>query len=325
MSLIEWTDTTWNPVTGCTKVSDGCKHCYAERDFPRVYPGRRFTDIRFHEDRLFKPLHWKFPRRVFVNSMSDLFHEKVSDGQLVRILHVMYRAWQHQFQILTKRPKRMLDFMLRWCDLEGEEPEPKLVQGPAAVRATHPSGRGQLFASMLDSMGEPPAGAAFPFFDWMEGSRWWTPVPGNVWLGVSVEDQRTADARIETLRQTPAAVRFVSVEPLIAPVSLLPAFLDGGIDWVIVGGESGPRARPCRLEWVRRVIDDCRQAKVPVFVKQLGRYPRADSTLTPPGPRLDQIAVCEMQDRKGGKMKEWPPDLRVREYPPAQGVGQFHD
>ena len=233
-TAIEWTDEVWNPVTGCSKVSQGCKHCYAERVFPRPYPGRAFTDVAMHPDRLAAPLHWRKPRRVFVNSMSDLFHDVVPDEFIDQVFAAMSAAPSHTFQVLTKRPERARDYLAR--------------------RAM--------------------------------------PLP-NVWLGVSIEDQETADYRIPLLLRTPAAVRWISAEPLLGPVDLgnLPSvsgigrYLDSlsnagredsdlptKLDWVVAGGESGPHARPTHPEWLRALRDDCDAAGVPFFFKQWGEW-----------------------------------------------------
>ena len=316
-SGIEWCDATWNPATGCTKASAGCDHCYAETEAQRRWSGRSFEDIRFHEDRLAMPLRWQRRRRIFVNSMSDLFHPKISDGQIMRVLDVMFRAYRHTFLVLTKRPERMRRFMRAWGDVSGEDfGKPKLVRGPEATRAAHPSPRGQLFADMLEAMGTPPPGAAYPTFDWMEGMNGWPAYPVNTWLGVSVEDQKTADRRVPVLLDTPAAVRFLSVEPLLGPVELTAEHLhrdragDGEpddrktIDWVIVGGESGPAARPCDTAWVRQLVEQCTKAGVPVFVKQLGRRPTGDALEGDAGP-------------KGGNFEAFPADLQRREMPEA--------
>lgn len=268
-SGIEWTDETWNPMTGCTKVSSGCAHCYAEAIAPRTFKGRPFTDVRFHPERLFKPLSWRKPRRCFVNSMSDLFHEDLTDAQITRVIDIIEQAPCHTFQVLTKRAERMCEFFQQWRDAEG------------------------------------------------------LTAPPNLWLGVSVENQRMANKRLPLLLQTPAAVRFISAEPLLGPLDISPWLYSGYVenphddhlDWVIVGGESGPGARPCSLEHVRRIVNDCRGASVPVFVKQLGRHPVADDTLPPPGPRQDHLTICEMRDPKGGNPDEWPEDLRLRLFP----------
>ena len=211
-SGIEWTDATWNPVTGCIKVSPGCAHCYAEAITLRFARGGPFlpgkTTIKLHPDRLNLPLSWKTPRPIFVNSMSDLFHEEVPLDFISQVFEVMSRASRHTFQILTKRHERL-----------------------------------QAVANQLD----------------------WAP---NVWIGVSVENQYWTDRRIPALLTIPAAVRFLSVEPLLKPVNL-GAYLDG-IHWVVVGGESGPRARPVAQEWVQAIRDDCLTADVPFFFKQWG-------------------------------------------------------
>lgn len=216
-SAIEWTDATWNPVTGCTKVSPGCKHCYAERlayrlqamENPRYRNGFRVT---LHQDQLGLPLRWPRPRRVFVNSMSDLFHEAIPTEFIREVFEVMVQADWHIFQILTKRAERLAKL-----------------------------------ASKL-------------------------PWPPNVWQGVSVENARYA-SRLAYLQKVPAAVRFVSVEPLLSPIPDLPLH---GIHWVIVGGESGPRHRPVDPAWVREVRDQCLAAEVPFFFKQWGgRTPKS--------------------------------------------------
>lgn len=321
---IEWTDVTWNPIRGCSRVSDGCRNCYAERQairqigggyaglVQRTSHGPAWTgDVRMVPELLDAPLRWRKPRRVFVNSMSDLFHEKVADGDIAQVFEVMAQSHQHTFQILTKRPRRMRDWFSQ--------------QGP----------------------GDWPL--------WLHRR----PLP-NVWLGVSVEDQDTADERIPLLLQTPAAVRFVSYEPALGPVDVtllarepseadcamvrldrvracwtnpltglrgmlmhdgrvLEAREDAGprLDWVIVGGESGPGARPCDVAWIRSTVEQCRAAGVPCFVKQLGARPvtyhcAARDRCTHPdcGP-----VALDLLDRKGGDPAEWPADLRVREMP----------
>ncbi|MBI2307547.1 MAG: phage Gp37/Gp68 family protein [Rhodocyclales bacterium] len=246
---IEWADATWNPVTGCSKVSQGCKHCYAERQWPRMtrlvpsYAGRDFTDVACHADRLDQPLRWKKPRRVFVNSMSDLFHEVVPDDFILSVFVTMAAARQHTFQILTKRPARMLDLMTRW------KAAGLLLREGCGVELR------------------------------------------NVWLGVSVEDQATADERIPLLLQTPAAVRWISAEPLLGPVDLtatpagdilcrcggcMEMTPDTRIDWVVAGGESGKNARPMHPAWARSLRDQCAAAGVPFLFKQWGEWLRSD-------------------------------------------------
>jgi len=295
---IEWSEEVWNPVVGCTKVSAGCRNCYAERIYERFHPGQKFSEVRCLPGRLDAPLHWRKPRRVFVNSMSDLFHEDVPIQFFTEIYRSILMNYQHTFIVLTKRPERMVVTMKTVIDLEG---------------------------FVLD----------------------------NLWLGVSVEDQDTADRRIPLLLQTPAAMRFVSVEPMLGPVDLPKCFkpededweeinniLDANgdcepeefieeceeecdwinygnnlvvssewrewiswrkwraerfamgrkLDWVIVGGESGPKARPMKMEWLRSVVEQCKETGVPVFVKQ-------DSGLRP------------------GRQGRIPDELWIKEYP----------
>ncbi|WP_265545088.1 phage Gp37/Gp68 family protein [Roseomonas mucosa] len=216
-SDIEWTDATWNPVTGCTKISPGCDNCYAARFSERFRgtPGHPFEsgfDLTLRPARLEQPLLWRRPRRIFVNSMSDLFHKSVPAPFIEHVFDTMERAHWHQFQLLTKRSSLMRDFLK--CRY--------------AAR----------------------------------------PAPPHIWIGVSVEDQARV-SRIKHLQQAPAAVRFLSIEPLIAPIGQLDLT---GIHWVIVGGESGPRARPMDAEWVRDIRDQCIAAGVPFFFKQWGGF-----------------------------------------------------
>lgn len=248
-SSIEWTEATWNPVTGCTKVSPGCDHCYAERIVERFHGKGSFAIVTRSEDKLYAPLRWKRPRRIFVNSMSDLFHDDVPDSFIARVFAVMARTPQHTYQILTKRHGRMRSLLN----------QPK-------------------FAELVQDLTD-PTGLM---------SVW--PLP-NLWLGVSVESQQWADIRIPALLDTPAAVRWLSMEPLLGPVDLhYCAGVDaiekdwvggpsGGsgaphpfIDWVVVGGESGPGARPMHADWARSLRDQCTAAGVPFFFKQWGEW-----------------------------------------------------
>lgn len=210
-STIEWTEATWNPVTGCTKISAGCKNCYAERMAGRLklMGSKRYQngfDLTLHEDALTLPLKWKKPQKIFVNSMSDLFHQDVPLEFIQKVFHVMSEAHWHQFQILTKRADRLaeLSSQLQWAS--------------------------------------------------------------NIWMGVSVEDQATS-FRIEYLKQTGAAIKFLSVEPLIGPV---PNMNLTEIDWVIVGGESGPGARPMLKDWVLDIKNQCEASDTAFFFKQWG-------------------------------------------------------
>jgi len=271
-SAIEWTDATWNPTAGCTRVSAGCDHCYAARlaatrlrhtaqygGLATITPSGRaaFTgEVRLLPDRLTQPLRWRKRRRVFVDSMSDLFHPAVPDDYIAQVFAVMHRANRHTFQVLTKRPERMAAWLRRY-----------VISLP------------------------------------------------HVWLGTSCETQATAEERIPWLLWTAAAVRFLSLEPLLGPIDLTAALgslsargvlsddpgyaignlRDSGLSWVIVGGESGPSARPCDVEWVRSIIDQCGRAGIAVFVKQLGS--------------------AGLKSPHGSDPEEWPHDLRVRDWP----------
>ena len=261
---IEWTNATWNPVTGCSKVSPGCANCYAERlALTRLagrpgYPGLPWTpenaaaNVVLHTDRLDLPLSWRKPRRVFVNSMSDLFHERVTDGYAQRVFGVMAAASHHTFQVLTKRPERMRDWM---NDGGGGRSEPSWDQGDA------------VYSEFVQHL--PEAERDFVEMPW--------PLP-NVWLGTSIENDHFV-GRADALRETPAAVRFVSAEPLLGP---LPSLDLTGIDWLIVGGESGPGHRPMDSEWVRDLVWLADQRRIPVFVKQASG-PRAGKQGDLPG------------------------------------------
>jgi protein gp37 len=215
-SKIEWTDATWNPVRGCTKVSPGCLHCYAETFAERFrgVPGHPFEfgfDLRLVPEKLGDPIRWATSRMIFVNSMSDLFHEKVSDDYIVSVARVMVAANWHTYQILTKRADRMLGLLSSKLRFAAEQ--------------------------------------------------------HHIWWGVSVENRKHGLPRVERLRRSPAKVRFLSIEPLLehlGPINL------EGINWVIVGGESGPGARPMDASWVRNIRAQCRRAGVAFLFKQMG-------------------------------------------------------
>lgn len=328
-SAIEWTDATWNPVTGCSVVSPGCTNCYAMKlagTRLRHIPSRAGLTIdtkagpvwngeaRLNEQWLDQPFKWKRPRRIFVCAHGDLFAENVPDGWIMAVFDVMWRTPWHSYQVLTKRSARLRSFIEKWCDLSGEDfADFKDARGPNAVRKAHPSGRAKLFADYLDvllqrSGGKVPDGAAWPTFDWMQGMMRWPNVAPNVWLGVSAEDQTRADLRIPDLLATPAAVRFVSAEPLIGPIDFEQAWHGenalesecwgqcawcdkghpplhnchrgkgdwekgrSGLDWIIVGGESGRDARPMHPAWARAIRDQCAAAGVPFFFKQWGEH-----------------------------------------------------
>jgi protein gp37 len=213
---IEWTDATWNPVRGCTKISPGCKHCYAETFAERFrgvkgHPYERGFDLRLVPSKLLEPFSWTNPSMVFVNSMSDLFHEDVPQAYIIQVARVMMEANWHTYQVLTKRSDRLM----------------RMLNGPLSFATRTP----------------------------------------HIWWGVSVENIKHGKPRIEHIRQTPAQVKFLSVEPLLEDLESVDL---SDIDWVIVGGESGPGARPMKEEWVRNLLRDCRQYKVPFFFKQWG-------------------------------------------------------
>ena len=215
-SKIEWTHATWNPVRGCTKISAGCAHCYAETFAERFrgvpgHPYEQGFDLRLVPEKLFEPLRWSSPRMIFVNSMSDLFHKDVSDAYVAMVAEVMRIANWHTYQVLTKRSEHLCEMLrtdLRWLAQES-----------------------------------------------------------HIWWGVSVENRRHGLPRIEHLRGAPAAVRFLSIEPLLEDLGAIDL---SGISWVIVGGESGHGARPMKAEWVRSIRDQCREAGIPYFFKQWG-------------------------------------------------------
>jgi protein gp37 len=328
-TAIQWTDTTWNPTRGCSRVSPGCENCYAERvaAHPRMsLPGKAYhglallgphgprwtRKVAFVPDALLEPLSWKKPRRVFVNSMSDLFHESLTNEQIAAVFAVMAASRRHTFQVLTKRAGRMFEWH-EWAK---------------------------------KTVGTDAGGHASFLWQFVEDRRVHAlahrqPLPSpNVWLGVSVEDDARACDRIPLLLATPAAVRFVSYEPALGPIAWRDTWLYGAfdhcpdetddpaidecagcpaipgdgdhcgavrgphIDWIIVGGESGPGARPFDTAWAHRTVDACARAGVACFVKQMGARP-----LSLKG------APVRLKDHKGGDISEWPTHLRVRQYP----------
>jgi protein gp37 len=297
-SEIEWTDFVWNPTRGCSRVSPGCGGaagqggCYAERQAYRFAgpggpyeglvrlgkQGPRWTGVmRLILEKLSEPLRWHKPRRIFVNSMSDLFHEGLTNEEIAAVFGVMAACPQHTFQVLTKRAKRMREWFEWVASFEGEHGPP-----PDDVVAIHASN----------------------LVDCDRVQRPW-PLP-NVWLGVSVEDQQRADERIPELVQVPAAVRFLSVEPMLGPIELGVSIRK--IGWVIVGGESGPGARWFELGWARHVVKQCRNVKVPCFVKQFGAK------------SIDELRPLKLNDRKGGEPSEWPAGEWPREFPVVSSV-----
>lgn len=347
---ITWTNTTWNPIRGCSRVSKGCQLCYAERMAARFSgPGQPYeglaemkeivkpqpastenpwgykgvTEPRWTgkiaviEDRIQDPIRWKRPRMVFVNSMSDLFHEGVTDETIDRIFTSMALAPKHIFQVLTKRPERMQKYMARLS--KNIDPLEKCARK---------IGHTFLFENL-------------PLLGW--------PIR-NVWLGVSVEDQETANYRIPLLLQTQAEIRWVSYEPALGPVDFLRIHYDNTVeinsltgdhgvyrplqgksdsklDWIVVGGESGPGARPFHVNWARNTVTQGKAAGVPVFVKQLGAFLVTDG-MSGPGEHWPDAVGDLLQedtgqgtwrrflrDSHGADMEEWAEDLRVREFP----------
>jgi protein gp37 len=297
---ISWTDETWNPTIGCDRVSPGCDHCYAIRDSARqvgakhpAYEGVLTDDnrdwsgrVNIVPDRLEQPLKWARPRRVFVNSMSDLFHPEVIrstwqppgwDGLevsfLADVFATMHMATQHQFQVLTKRPQAMAAVL--------NHPQFRLDVNVALLRRGH--------AVIPDSA---PLGGKH--YGW------------NIWLGVTIESQTYA-WRAKHLLETPAAVRFVSAEPLLSALDLGAYMVSGGLDWVIVGGESGPRSRPTELHWIEALVEQCQEEGVAPFVKQLGH------------PLAKQLGV----HGKGTQPEEWPTTIRVQEWPATENPAQL--
>jgi protein gp37 len=332
---IQWTNETWNPLAGCSKVSDGCKNCYAIKDAVRLsentnpkirakYEGTTKDGNNWtgkinlaSDDVLTQPLRWTRPRQIFVNSMSDLFHENVPDEWIDRIFAVIAMSAHHIFQILTKRPERMKEYFSK-----------------VEERRTNIGGwiKGNFRQNVNDK-------------DW----AYLTTFPiENVWLGVSVENQKTADERIPLLLETPAAIRWLSCEPLLEEVDLTnlrivyPVKLDAltgaffsqngaiitdkdvpeignKIDWVVVGGESGTNHRKCDVNWIRSIARQCHAVDVPVFIKQLGGtvigaiedFPNKRRWVS----SYSNVSGPILKHKKGGNISEFPIDLQVREFP----------
>jgi protein gp37 len=352
-TAIQWTEATWNPTAGCSIVSPGCRDCYAmeqahslEKRFgagkysglTKVVNGHPVWtgEIRMHEAALLQPLKWAKPRRIFVNSMSDLFHEGLTDGDIIRVFGVMALCPQHSFQVLTKRADRMREFL-------SDRLTPSYVSAAAL--------------SMV------------PGREWKQSPAWdmrW-PLP-NVWMGISAERQKEADERIPQLLQTPAALRFVSAEPLLGPINFEswlpwpedapevdgaswgcqecesdcrncpndkavyictegPTDTDGApewvreerrtLSWIIVGGESGQNARPFDIGWAKSIVSQCSAAQVACFVKQIGSNPVIGgievSTIV--GERYPK-------HKKGGDPEEWHTDIRVRQMPSLAPISE---
>ncbi len=293
---IEWTDATWNPVTGCTRISEGCRHCYIDRTPPFRMTGRFFRDrdgaysreigattgVTLHPERLTVQLRkrsWR-GKRVFVCSSADLFHDAVPDEYIARVWAVIALTPEVTYQVLTKRPARMRSLL---CDRRFEV----LV--------------GQVIADVIGDDERREERMLRGAWTWDVSHRSYHAPDWpllNAWLGVSTEDQATADLRIPILLDTPAAIRWISAEPLIGPVDFerVPGFNRVGLDlrdwWVVVGGESGPGCRPMDVDWARSLRNQCANADVPFFMKQLGGHPN-----------------------KRDQLEDIPEDLRIRDYP----------
>lgn len=286
-SSIEWTDATWNPVTGCTKVSPGCDHCYAETfaERWRGIPGHYFEngfDVTLRPERLDQPIRWRKPRRIFVNSMSDLFHDDVPGEYIAQVFAAMGLARWHTFQLLTKRHGRMRSMLnSQVFRIQMLDAAYRMVTGesgavlPAEVKQAYWARKDEVLQGERDSA-----------LEW--------PLP-NVWVGVSVEDQKWADIRIPALLDTPAAVRWISAEPLLGPLRLnewLGAEAKVALNWVVLGGESGPGARPMLDNWAREVRRQCEASATPFLFKQWGAWA--------PSPNGNLVSVVDAEGH------EWP-------------------
>ncbi len=316
MTTIEWTDETWNVFVGCSKISEGCRNCYATKQAYRnsaiaqsmPHPGRmryyegltqkneKLVDwtgeVRFVPEALETPMNWKKPRRIFVNSMSDLFHESIPFEQIDQVFAVMSLTLRHTYQILTKRPEQMLEYL--------------------------PNAKNRIRIAAIDLGREKGVDPTE-----IESCQWDWPLP-NVWVGATVENQKAVENRARPLYKlhNMSWKTFYSVEPLLEEVEL---YLNHErVDWVIVGGESGSQARPFDLDWGRSLIQQCKDAGVPIFVKQLGA--NCVGTTTGGGILIGKKAIfhqvvfgnggwTRLSDPKGANMEEWPKDLRIREFP----------
>ncbi|RLC38220.1 phage Gp37/Gp68 family protein [Candidatus Falkowbacteria bacterium] len=299
---IAWTERTWNPAVGCSKISPGCKNCYAEKMAYRIASTRGATGVKYSkllngragwngkvycdEKALSIPKRWKQPSRIFVPSMGDLFHKEVSYDFIDKVYDTMLSCDWHTFQVLTKRPDIALDY---YESVKADQAE----------------------------IGEPTA------IDYAE----------NIWFGTTAENQEMADKRIPILLQIPAAVRFVSVEPMLGPVDLYNKkrdylgpitgtkgqVLEDGLNWVIIGCESGPGARECKTEWVRGLVGQCQSASVPVFVKQLQMYKATNHNKIFESADLVRSYYCDEKVKVKRfltkKIEQFPADLMIREYP----------
>ncbi|GAX38934.1 phage Gp37/Gp68 family protein [Nodularia sp. NIES-3585] len=285
---IQWCDEVWNPIVGCSRISTGCQNCYAATaaKSPRLQQFKQYETVnewdgtvQFVESQLSKPLHWRKPKKIFVCSMADLFHENVPFEWIDQVFAVMHFAKQHTFQVLTKRPQRALEYFTDYLPDVGTWVQIPHLQSSVNLSRV-------------------------------------IPLP-NVWIGTSTENQAIADRRIPILMQIPAAKRFLSCEPLLEEIDFVQAdifqklisddheweLVNEYIHWVIVGGESGPNSRPCHVEWIQSIVTQCHSSNTPVFVKQLGS-----------NVYLNQQRF-KTHDRKGGDIQEFPTQLRIRKFP----------
>jgi protein gp37 len=294
---IQWTNETINPIVGCSRISEGCQNCYAAtaaksarlQQFNQYkLVGNWDGSVQFVESQLLKPLSWKQPKQIFVCSMADIFHKNVPDEWIDKVLAVATLCPHHTFQILTKRPSRMLTYF----------------SNPDRLTAIN--------FQISEILKEP--------FEIYQSRLLKLPLP-NVWLGVSVENQLAADTRIKFLTQTPAAVRFLSCEPLLERLNLSKWVFDRSeadsitnypVDWVIVGGESGLGSRPCHLNWIKSIVDQCYQGNIPVFVKQLGSN-AIDSVTYADGVALAHHQI-KTSDSKGSDISQFP-GINIRQFP----------
>lgn len=283
---ISWTDETINPIVGCSRVSPGCARCYAATaaKSPRLQQFSQYQavsewdgTVQFVESQLIKPLHWKKPKKIFVCSMADLFHANVPFEWIDQVMAVVVLCSQHTFQVLTKRPERALEYFS----------QAKLWVNWYEAAKNHLWGAvGENFGGLINLQQyfiEQP----FPL--------------RNLWLGTSTENQAMANKRIPILLQIPAAIRFLSCEPLLEEIDL--KLFNYSPSWVIVGGESGPGSRPCHIEWIESIVQQRQQSNTPVFVKQLGAN------------AYYHQQRFKTRDSKGGDIEEFPQQLQIREFP----------
>lgn len=331
-SNIEWTDSSWNLTSGCRAYSPGCAHCYAETMSKRIKgmaradmlagknPGRKAhylnvigengrwnNRVDLVPEALSDPLGWKKPRRIFVNSMSDLFYGDESDrracesqsreftpvpfGYIDQVFSVMAQCPHHTFQVLTKRPGRMAEYMAP--DRLGNRRQDFIADAAEVMQRKH----------------------LIEFPNW--------PLP-NVWLGTSIENRACLDRAME-LSKCPAAIHFWSLEPLLEDLGNIRGYLEQNVEWVIVGGESGPGSRQCHIEWIESIVDQCRVKSIPCFVKQIGSAPTHFDDGDGAGGRIYEFALGPpdyqaIKDSKGGNPDEWPECLRVRQFPQPSPV-----